>query len=115
VHDVGGEISSEFTPCAFERSPPHLFLYLLLFKKTKVETSKDSAGCRSQWRSGGTRRILVESVGMRKGGGASWFKSTQIDPNAPEMNVYNDLNVERKNEGERRAAGPTLSGVALGF
>ena len=44
--DVGGEISSEFAPCAFERSPPHLFLYLLLFNKTKVETSKDSAGCK---------------------------------------------------------------------
>ena len=43
-HDVGGEISSEFAPCAFERSPPHLFLYLLLFNKTKVETNKDSAG-----------------------------------------------------------------------
>ena len=45
-HDVGGEISSEFAPCAFERSPPYLFLYLLLFNKTKVETSKDSAGCK---------------------------------------------------------------------
>ena len=44
--DVGGEISSEFAPCAFERSPPHLFLYLLLFNKTKVQTSKDSAGCK---------------------------------------------------------------------
>jgi len=33
--DVGGEISSEFAPCAFERSPPHLFLYLLLFNKRK--------------------------------------------------------------------------------
>ena len=44
--DVGGEISSEFSPCAFERFPPHLFLYLLLFNKTKVETSKDSAGCK---------------------------------------------------------------------
>ena len=45
MRDVGGEISSEFAPCAFERSPPHLFLYLLLFNKTKVETSKDTAGC----------------------------------------------------------------------
>ena len=27
-----------------ERPPPHLFLYLLLFKKTKVETKKDSTG-----------------------------------------------------------------------
>ena len=44
--DVGGEISSEFSPCAFERFPPHLFLYLLLFNKTKVETSKDSTGCK---------------------------------------------------------------------
>ena len=44
--DVGGEISSEFAPCAFERSPPHLFLYLLLFNKTKVETSEDSASCK---------------------------------------------------------------------
>ena len=40
VRHVGAEISSEFSPCAFERSPPHLFLYLLLFNKTKVETSK---------------------------------------------------------------------------
>ena len=46
VRDVGGEISSEFALCAFERSPPHLFLYMLLFNKTKVETSKDSAGCK---------------------------------------------------------------------
>ena len=46
MRDVGGEISSEFSPCAFERFPPHLFLYLLLFNKTKVETSKDSAGCK---------------------------------------------------------------------
>ena len=46
VRHVGGEISSEFSPCAFERSPPHLFLYLLLFNKTKVETSKNSAGCK---------------------------------------------------------------------
>ena len=46
--DVGGEISSEFAPCAFERSPPHLFLYLLLFNKTKVETSKDFAGCKNR-------------------------------------------------------------------
>ena len=23
VRDVGGEISSEFAPCAFKRSPPH--------------------------------------------------------------------------------------------
>ena len=44
--DVGGEISSDFAPCAFQRSPPHLFLYLLLFNKTKVETSKYSAGCK---------------------------------------------------------------------
>ena len=48
VHDVGGEISSEFAPCAFERSPPHLFLYLFLFNKTKVQTSKDSASCKHQ-------------------------------------------------------------------
>ena len=34
-------------------------------------------------------------------GDASRLKSTQIDPNAPEMNVYNDLNVARKDEGER--------------
>jgi hypothetical protein len=47
------------------------------------------------------RRILVKSVGMRKRGEASWFKSTQIDPNTQEKNVYNDLNVARKDEGER--------------
>jgi len=34
-------------------------------------------------------------------GEASRFKSTQIDPNAPEMNIYNYLNVARKDEGER--------------
>ena len=33
-------------------------------------------------------------------GDASRLKSTQIDLNAPEMNVYNDLNVARKDEGE---------------
>ena len=43
----------------------------------------------------------MESVGMRKRGDASRFKSTQIDLNAPEMNVYNDLNVAQKDEGER--------------
>ena len=46
VRDVGGEISSEFAPCAFERSPPHLFFYLLLFNKIKMETCKDSTGCK---------------------------------------------------------------------
>ena len=30
----------------FQRSPPHLFLYLFLFNKTKVQTSKDSASCK---------------------------------------------------------------------
>ena len=34
-------------------------------------------------------------------GDASRLKSTQIDPNAPEMNVCNNLNVARKDEGER--------------
>ena len=39
VQHVGGEISNEFANGVFEGSPPHLFLYLLLFKrKTKVET-----------------------------------------------------------------------------
>ena len=47
------------------------------------------------------RRILVESVGMRRKGEASGFKSTLIDPNAQEMNVYNAWNVKQKNEGER--------------
>ena len=32
-------------------------------------------------------------------GEASRFKSTQIDPKTLEMNVYNDLNVARKDEG----------------
>ena len=44
-------------------------------------------------------------------GDASRLKSTQIDPNAPEMNVYNDLNIARKDEGERawgQAGGPRL-------
>ena len=39
-------------------------------------------------------------------GEASRFKSTQIDSNAPEMNIYNDLNVARKDEGERLRARP---------
>ena len=43
----------------------------------------------------------MKSVGMRKRGEASWFKSTQIDPNAPEMNVYSISNVTRKDVGER--------------
>ena len=46
-----------------------------------------------------------------KEGGASRLKSTQIDPNASEMNVYNVLNVARKDEGERawgQAGGPRL-------
>ena len=45
VQHVGGEILSEVAIGVFERSPPHLFLYLLLFKtrKTKVQTNKDSA------------------------------------------------------------------------
>ena len=34
-------------------------------------------------------------------GDASRLKSTQIDPNAPEMNVYNISNIARKDEGER--------------
>ena len=38
---VGGEIMKEFAIGDFERSPPHLFLYLFLFKrKTKVETKR---------------------------------------------------------------------------
>ena len=43
VLHVGGEITKEFAIGNFERSPPHLFLYLLLFtRKTMVETNKDS-------------------------------------------------------------------------
>ena len=38
---------------------------------------------------------------MRKKGDASRLKSTQIDPNASEMNICNDLNVARKDEGEQ--------------
>ena len=38
---------------------------------------------------------------MRKRGDASQLKSTQIDPNAPEMNVCRILNVAQKDEGER--------------
>ena len=53
------------------------------------------------------RRILVKCVGMRKRGEASRLKLTQIDPNAPKMNVYNDLNIARKDEGERARGGPT--------
>jgi len=41
VQHVGGEITKEFAIGDFEISPPHLFLYLFLFKrKTKVETKK---------------------------------------------------------------------------
>ena len=47
------------------------------------------------------KRNLVESVGMRKKREASRFKSTLIDPYTQEMNVYNDWNVARKDEGER--------------
>jgi len=45
VQHAGGDIWSDFEIGVFERSPPHLFLYLLLFKtrKTKVETNKDYA------------------------------------------------------------------------
>jgi hypothetical protein len=32
-------------------------------------------------------------------GGASWFKSSPLDPNTQEMIVYNDWNVARKDEG----------------
>jgi hypothetical protein len=40
----GGEISNRFVTGDLERSPPHLFLYLDLFKtKTKVE-ARDSTG-----------------------------------------------------------------------
>ena len=38
---------------------------------------------------------------MKERWDASRLKSTQIDLNTPEMNVYNDLNVARKDEGER--------------
>ena len=44
----GGEISDRFAIGGFERSPPHLFLYLALFKRrTKVET-RDSTGSEHQ-------------------------------------------------------------------
>ena len=45
--DVGGEISSEFAPCAFERSPPHLFLYLFLFNK-RTKGGNNLGLCRLQ-------------------------------------------------------------------
>ena len=38
---------------------------------------------------------------MKERGDASRLKSTQIDPNAPEMNVSEISNVARKDEGER--------------
>ena len=38
VQHVGGEISNEFASGAFERSPPYLFLYLLLFKRKTIQT-----------------------------------------------------------------------------
>ena len=41
MQHVGRDISNEFALGDFERSPPHLFLYLFLFKrKTKVETTR---------------------------------------------------------------------------
>ena len=52
---------------------------------------------------------------MKERWDASRLKSTQIDPNAPEMNVYNDLNVARKDEGERargQAGRPPLGRMA---
>jgi len=39
----GGEILNEFEIGGFERSPPHLFLYLTLFKENK-SGKKDSTG-----------------------------------------------------------------------
>ena len=48
---------------------------------------------------------------MKERGDASRLKSTQIDLNAPEMNVSEILNVARKDEGERarsQAAQPHL-------
>ena len=36
----GGEISNEFAIGDFERSPPHLFLYLSLFKENKSGNKK---------------------------------------------------------------------------
>ena len=38
VQHVGGEILNEFANGVFERSPPHLFLYLLLFKRKRIQT-----------------------------------------------------------------------------
>ena len=41
----GGEILNKFAFGDSERSPPHLFLYMPLFKrKTKVKTRRDSTG-----------------------------------------------------------------------
>ena len=40
VQYVGGEILNEFAIGVFERSPPHLFLYLFLFKKNKGGNKK---------------------------------------------------------------------------
>ena len=46
---LGERSSSEFAVGAFERSPPHLFLYLLLFKrKTKVETKGTLPGLNTE-------------------------------------------------------------------
>ena len=42
VQHVGGDL--ERLVVELESSPPHLFLYLFLFKKTKVETRRDSTG-----------------------------------------------------------------------
>jgi hypothetical protein len=54
--------------------------------------------------------------GLNEGeGDPSRLKSTQIDPNAPEMNVYRILNVARKDEGERarsQAGRPPLGRLA---
>jgi len=36
----GGEILNEFEIGGFERSPPHLFLYLSLFKENKSGNKK---------------------------------------------------------------------------
>ena len=48
---------------------------------------------------------------MKERWDASRLKSTQIDLNAPKMNVYRILNVARKDEGERarsQAGRPTI-------
>ena len=56
VQNVGGEILNEFANGVFERSPPHLFMYPLLFKRKTIQkrtlTVSNYPGVKFLWRLG---------------------------------------------------------------